>query len=193
MTAIVALNDAEGFTFGADSAMTDDAGDQDITDDGKLFDNGPMTFGICGSGRMGQLLQFSLVIPKKKRKSQAGLEYMATTFVDAVRECLKNGGFAGKTSGAIADHKEGEEIGGTFVVGFEKQLYIVEENYQVMMPRKPFTAIGSGGTYAIGALYVLRKQNPMLSSRTTALLALEAAERYNAPVRRPFVIRARPH
>ncbi len=190
MTAIVALSNAQGFTFGADSAATCDDGvmSQDVTDDGKLFEVGPMCFGYCGSGRLGQLLQFKLAIPKKKR-TQTGLEYMSTSFIDAVRDCLKTGGFSGVTK---YDEKEGEERGGDFIVGFEKQLYVVEEDYQVLMPRLPFTSIGCGAPIALGAMYALHESGPVLTSRQIAQLALRAAERYSAGVRRPFQIKQRP-
>lgn len=197
MTAIVALNDASGFTFGADSAVScldgeDTTYSLDVTDDGKLFDNGPMTVGYCGSGRMGQLLEFTLAVPKKKR-SQTGLGYMATTFMDAVRDCLKKGGWAGRTSGAIDDDKEDEERGGTFIIGFEKQLYVVESDYQVLMPSAPFAAIGCGAPLALGAMYAIRESHAPLTPFQQVRLALRAAERYSAGVRRPFRYKVRKH
>lgn len=197
MTAIIAIVDAHGFTFGADSAVSCLDGDDttyslDLTDEGKLFENGPMIFGYCGSTRMGQLLEYSLTIPRKKR-SQTARAFMATTFIDAVRECLKKGGWAGETSGAIDDDKEHEERAGNFLVGFQRQLWLVEADYQVLSPSDSYTAIGCGSSLVKGAMYALREAKAGLTPLKEARIALRAAERYSAAVRRPFQFKQRPH
>ena len=103
-------------------------------------------------------------------------EYMATAFIDAVRDCLKSGGYATKD-------REQEE-GGTFLVGYKDHIYMVEGDYQVGKPLDGFAAVGSGSDVALGALFATKGQTP----RERVCIALEAAERFNAAVRAPFIV-----
>lgn len=76
--------------------------------DQKVFRNGKMLFGFTSSFRMGQLLRWALTIPDHDPRADVE-KYMATVFVNAVRECLKTNGFATK--------KDEVETGGTFLCG----------------------------------------------------------------------------
>jgi hypothetical protein len=99
---------------------------------------------------------------------------MVTTFIDAVRDCLKSHGWAEK-------EKE-QEKGGTFLVGYCGRLYEISDDYQVGVSRDGFEACGCGGQVARGALFAtdhLRGEERMLK-------ALVAAERCSAGVRGPF-------
>jgi ATP-dependent protease HslVU (ClpYQ) peptidase subunit len=142
----------------------------------KVFANGPMVFGFCGSFRMGDLLQHALKVPDRKRRETVDA-YLRTTFVDAVRACLKSGGFG------RLDH--GVETGGTFLVGFEGRLFSVEDDYQIAESADGFDAIGCAGELARGALAVLRNQRPG-TARTKLRAALEVAARYSGAVAPPF-------
>jgi hypothetical protein len=99
---------------------------------------------------------------------------MSTWFVNAVRSCLKSGGYAST--------EHGRESGGTFLVGYHGRLYEVWDDFQVGRPAAGYTAIGCGGDLAIGALYATRDDNPTLR----VAVALAAAEQFSAGVRGPF-------
>jgi ATP-dependent protease HslVU (ClpYQ) peptidase subunit len=101
---------------------------------------------------------------------------MATTFIDAVRECLKSYGWASKANES--------EQGGTFLVAYLGQLFQVASDYQVGRPLDGFAAVGCGDDIALGALFA----SAHLSGRDRAELALRAAERFSAGVRAPFCI-----
>jgi hypothetical protein len=142
----------------------------------KVFRNGPMVIGYTTSFRMGDLLQHSLRIPDRPRGVSVD-RYMRTTFVDAVRRCLADGGFKGS----------GEESGGTFLVGYEGRLFRIESDFNVGELVDGFDAIGNGAELARGAMAVLRSQ-PGGTVRTKLRRALEIAARYSGAVSPPFTI-----
>jgi ATP-dependent protease HslVU (ClpYQ) peptidase subunit len=173
MTAIVGLVHEERVYVGGDSAGV--AGlNLRVRADTKVFRNGGFLFGFTTSFRMGQLIRHSLQPPVPVGDLE---HFMCTTFVDAVRACLKDGGWARKDS----DREEG----GTFVVGVAGRLFTVEEDYQVAEPADKYTAVGSGSEVALGALYATAGGRTPPRKRVD--LALRAAERFNAGVRAPFV------
>jgi hypothetical protein len=174
MTCIVGLVDGDSVWIGGDSAGV--AGLYlDVRADQKVFRNGPMLFGFTTSFRMGQLLRYALTIPD--HDPRVGVEkFMVTTFVDAVRECLKTHGWASKEN----EH----ERGGTFLVAYRGQLFMVAGDYQVGLSSKGFDAVGCGAQVAKGALSV----PSLLSSEERIVAALRAAEQFSAGVRGPFTV-----
>jgi ATP-dependent protease HslVU (ClpYQ) peptidase subunit len=174
MTAIVGLVSKGTVYIGGDSAGV--AGyDLTVRADTKVFRAGPYLFGFTTSFRMGQLIRYSLDVPQPS----GGLErFMATTFVNAVRDCLKNGGWA---------RRENErEEGGVFLVGVAGRLFVVESDYQVGEAADGYAAVGCGDQLALGALFATAPTK--MAPRRRVELALGAAERFSAGVRGPFVI-----
>ena len=119
-------------------------------------------------------LRYSLEPPRRHPDDDIH-QYMVVDFIDAVRECLKAGGYASK-------EKETEQ-GGTFLVGYSGHLFTVDSDYQVGIPEDGFAAVGSGQDIALGALFATQGQD---DPRERVLTALRAAERFNAGVRGPF-------
>lgn len=175
MTCIAGFVEGDTVWMGADSAGVSSS-DYGLTvrSDGKLFRNGPMLFGFTTSFRMGQLLRHALTIPDHDPRVAAE-KYMATTFIDAVRECLKSHGWASKENES--------EKGGTFLVGYQGRLFVVYDDYQVGEPADGIEAVGCGYQIAKGALYASRE-----TGKARVLMALMAAESYSAGVRGPFSI-----
>lgn len=178
MTCIVGLVDEGTVYIGGDSAGTS-GWDLILRADQKIFRLGPYLLGFTTSFRMGQLLRYSLTVPRRNQDA-SDERHMATAFIDAVRECLKAGGYA-----TVLNNRE---EGGAFIVGYRGRLYVIDSDYQVMCPAEPFAAVGCGGQIAHGALYASRDKPPLVRVQ----LALEAAERFSAPVRAPFVIETLP-
>ena len=178
MTCIVGLVDNGNVWIGADSVGV---GGFDATDrvDEKVFVRDGldrMIMGFTWSFRMGQLLRYKLKIPERPVNMPVP-EYMMTHFVDAVRDCLKAGGFAQKNLEV--------EQGGVFLVGYAGRLFQMEQDYQVGERRDGFDACGCGANYALGSLF---STDPKSHPRWRVRRALEAAERFSAGVRRPFKI-----
>lgn len=171
MTCIVGLIHGSRVFIGGDSAGV---GGYDLTvrADKKVFRNGDFVMGFTSSFRMGNLLQHTLTPPRRHPDDDIH-KYMVSDFVDAVRECLKKGGYASK-------EKE-TESGGTFLVGYSGRLFTIHDDYQVGEGLDNYAACGCGEAYALGSLHA-SKGDP----RTRVTMALAAAERFSAGVRGPF-------
>lgn len=174
MTCIVGVRHNGVVTIGGDSAGV--AG-YSITPRGdrKVFRNGPYAMGFTTSFRMGQLLAFALEPPTPPRRGDI-LGFMVTDFVDAVRECLKTGGYAEKSNEV--------ESAGSFLVGVRGHLFEIGSDYQVGVPQNGYAAVGCGDDLALGALYVTKGSDLTPEERVQA--ALMAAEHHSAGVMRPF-------
>jgi hypothetical protein len=144
--------------------------------DEKVFLNGPFIMGFTTSFRMGQLLRYAFTPPVYHPDEDLD-KYMVVNFIDAVRRCFSSGGYSKK--------QNEEESGGTFLVGFNGNLYKICDDYQVAKSMDEYAAVGCGADIASGSLYSTIGMPPEERIR----IALEAAERFNAGVRRPFVIK----
>lgn len=176
MTCIVGLVHGGQVILGADSAGVSGM-DLVVRADQKVWAKDGWIFGFTTSFRMGQLLRYSLQLPKRNPDVDL-MQFMATEFVDAVRACLKAGGFA--------TARDGGEAGGDFLVGHAGRLFRVCSDYQVAEAQQPFDAVGCGAPYATGALFALANSNVDGFNRVVA--ALNAAQAMSAGVRAPFTI-----
>lgn len=146
-----------------------------IRADKKVFKNHEFIMGFTTSFRMGQILQYSYTPPARGKKIEI-TKYMATTFIDSVRNILKSGGFA---------KKEAEvESGGIFLVGYQGHLFEIDSDYQIAESIDGFTSVGCGADIALGSLFSTIDQPP----ESRILMALQAAEHFSAGVRGPFTI-----
>jgi hypothetical protein len=174
VTAIAAITDGTTVWMGGDSAGVDGY-DLEVRADPKVFTTGPYAIGFTSSFRMGQLLRYSLKLPQPDAGDLH--RFMCTVFVDAVRDCLKEGGYARK-------HDE-NEAGGEFLVGVLGHIFKVASDYQVAERADGIDACGCGEDYVLGALWVTRDD---LTPRTRLNAALGAAARFSTGVCAPFTI-----
>jgi len=181
MTCIVGLVDNGKVYMGGDSAGC--AGfDLSIRADQKVFKNDDFIMGFTTSFRMGQLLRYDFSPPKYHTDVDI-YKYMVTDFINEVRRCLKNGGYASK--------KDEEESAGTFLVGFKGQLFRICNDYQVGQNILPFDACGCGQSYALGSLHSTNETwggFPKIDPQTRIEMALHTAQQFSAGVREPFHI-----
>ncbi|SFS52574.1 hypothetical protein [Marininema halotolerans] len=176
MTCIVGLVHDGRVFLGGDSAGVNSWFNQTIRADEKVFQNGPYIMGFTSSFRMGQLLRYSFQPPEPTEGEDID-KFMATKFIDGVRSCLKDGGWARV--------QNGEETGGVFLVGYQDRLFRVDMDYQVGSLADGYCSVGCGGEIACGAMYATKDiEDP--NQRIT--IALEAAERFSAGVAGPFHI-----
>ncbi len=176
MTCIVGLVENGVVYIGGDSSAVS-GWDLMLRKDRKVFRVGEALLGFTSSFRLGQLLRDTF-LPPALQENEHIERYMTTTFVNAVRECLKEGGFAQK--------KNEQESAGTFLVGFRGRLFRIADDYQVGETLHHYDAIGSGDSVAFGALYATAHLPTSLTPSTRIELALSAAEQHNIGVRGPF-------
>ena len=175
MTAIAALRTKKNVIIGADSAGVS-GWDLTLRKDKKIFRVGRFVIGSSGSIRMRQLLLFDKGEDTIRKLIPKGNSYkfMVTVFVPAVREIFSKGGLT------KIEHSR-ETIDGHFVVAWERNLFVVEGDFQVEEPLADYAACGCGENYVIGSLYTSRG-----APRKRVLTALKCAERHIAGVRGPF-------
>ena len=174
MTCIVGMIDGDDVLIGADSCGGDVK--QYVAlhrSDSKVFRRGPFLMGFTSSFRMGQLLRYNLQVPNHP-KGMGTHRYMSTCFIDAVRNCLKDGGFAGK--------KDEVESGGTFLVAYRGKLFSVYSDYQVGEDADGYAAVGCGFAFALGAIHATKGEPAEKRVRK----ALKAAAKFSAYVMPPF-------
>ena len=175
MTCIVGLVEKGIVHIGGDSASVSGWTSR-VTRLPKVFRRGPFLIGYTTSFRMGQLLQHSLVVPLQRDTDD--MRFMVTTFVECVRQLLKEKGVAKIESNA--------ESGGQFLVGYRKHLYSVQSDFQVNEMADGFDAVGSGCEYALGSLAVTRGMKPVLRLKQ----ALSVSAHFNMAVSPPYFVRS---
>ncbi|MEU0100396.1 hypothetical protein [Streptomyces sp. NPDC006267] len=172
MTVIVGLVHKNRVHLGADSASV--SGLQlTVRADRKAFRNGPYVMGFTSSFRMGQLLRYAFQPPHPTGDLHG---FMVTTWTDALRTCLKDGGWARKDSE--------QEQAGTFLVGIQGRLFSVWDDYQVAEHADGYAAVGCGDEIALGALHATA--NLGLAPRARLNAALAAADHHSAGVTGPY-------
>lgn len=177
MTCIVAVKGVDSIVMGGDSAGVSGY-DIALRKDPKVFEIGQFVIGFTSSFRIGQVLM-DLKVPKQKG-NQTDHQYMRTTFVKAVRTALEE-------SGCLkSDHEV--KSGGCFLVIYKKEIYRIEEDFQVEVRHDTFNACGCGESYAIGALAATDKHVLSEHPDVAVEIALSVAARYSGGVAAPWTI-----
>ena len=177
MTCIVGIIDLEkdNVLMGGDSAGVANL-DICIRKDEKVFRVSDFVIGCTDSFRMIQLLRFSFNPPQIGNIEV--YEYMCTDFINKVKECFRNGGYLQK-------YEEGDDKGGSFLVGYKNRLFKVENDFQVAETFDGYDSVGCGFAYALGSLRTTDNQSYSAQERVD--LALKSAEYFSAGVSSPFV------
>ncbi len=183
MTCVVALRHEGVIYMGCDSAGVGGYSRSNRLDP-KIYRVGEMLIGFTTSFRMGQLLGYSLTLPR--HHADVPIEnWMATSFINAVRDCLKAGGWASKD-------KESEQ-GGNFLVAYKGRIFEIQSDYQVAENAEPYAAVGCGFDLALGSFFtsdlgVHGAGTQDAIARRRVDLALQAAAAFSAGVHPPFRI-----
>lgn len=143
-------------------------------DDGKIFVNGGLIFGVSGTVRGANILQFmDIPVIDDYEPGWSSRKWMVTKFVPAVQKAFEEAKASGTDSDGCFD------TGVHFLVGFKGQVFSVHGDLSVMSPAGNFFAAGSGSSYALGAMY----------AGADVKQALEAAANYDAASGAPFTIK----
>lgn len=172
MTAIVGIAEGGRVYLGGDSACLS-GWDLTLLEQGKVFSVGPYVMGCSGRHRGLQLVRYAFDPPAPTTDLP---KFMATTFVDALRKCLKDGGQAEKVN-------EREDGSPWILTGVNGRLFTVGSDYSVTESQLPYASTGCGSDLALGALYATEGEPVRKRLRT----ALKAAEKFSAGVRGPFL------
>lgn len=175
MTCIVGLISNSKVLMGFDRAVTM-GGEERTSAMPKAARKGQFIIGCSGSVRAANLALFEFDPPRLYEGVDMGA-YMAKDFVDSLRQVIGN-------AGARTKKDEVESFGCWLLVGVKERLFIVASDFSVVEVQEPYQSIGSGSSYALGALYA----NAHLEPDKRILQALEAAEKFSTGVAGPFEI-----
>lgn len=182
MTCVVVATDGTTVALASDSAGSGTV-ELGLRADTAVFTFSPYGIGFTRSCRLGQILRYCTDFPCLSAADGDDLggfdfeEYLdgfiVTQFVPELRRALAAHGFP-------------DTEGDRFCVGLYGRIFEIGVDYQVRRPLQPYTAIGDGARFALGALHALHAQEQQPLPSVAVLAALEAAESLSNTVRRPF-------
>lgn len=150
MTTIVAVQGQSWAVVGFDSRVTEEGGRSYTLGRGsaKVVKNGQYLLGAAGDVRAINILAYAFQPPKALDLTGIRLDrFMTSKFVPALRECFEDHGYAAKESKEQAQH------GSTVLAIVNGQIYEIDEDYAWVRDTTGIYSFGSGGDYAIGAMY----------------------------------------
>lgn len=178
MTCIAAIIDQGNITMMGDSAcLYEGSGKILIRKDRKVFLNGPFLIGGTGGFRFLQLLKTHKFGDRDPLSNQSDLEYMITYWIDELISICEGNKIL-KTESGVA------ELPCALLVGYNGQLYEVDNDFDVGQVYHDYASVGSGSRYALGSLRVTEKMDMKITDRLK--LALETAAYFDPYVREPF-------
>jgi len=152
-----------------------------IRKDPKVFVRKPFIFGFTSSFRMGQILMCGNLKIKQQEKEEDTFMFMVNKFIPAIKKLYK-------TEGYLMTYKEGGDKGGTFIVGYKGRLFEIENDFQVAENLINFGSVGCGSDLALGSMYATAFTK--IPSEKRIVLALEAAAKFSAGVKEPFLVKS---
>jgi len=174
MTCIVGLSHEGNVYIGGDS-MASDGYSKQATALRKVFRVGEFLIGYTSSFRMGQILQYHLEV-RHQQDGETDERYMVVAFIEGVRQCLKDKGYARIDSN--------EERGGQFLAGYRGRIYQIDSDFQINTWMSGIAACGAGQDYALGAMFALADLPPI--DRIQKALAISA--QLSSYVYEPFYV-----
>jgi hypothetical protein len=151
MTTIVAVQGSGWAVVGYDSQVTEEDGRRYTMARGssKVAKNGEYLLGAAGDVRAINILAYAFAPPKVGDLTGVRLDrFITSRFVPALRACFEAQGYA-----ASKESKETAEQGSVVLVVANGTIYVIGEDYSWVRDSGAIYAFGSGGDYALGALY----------------------------------------
>lgn len=173
------------------STLNDDGVPVQITTLGagtsKIATNGKYLLGAAGDMRAINIIHhsFSPPTPPANAHGKKLDQFITRQFVPALRACFEEQGYAlpqRENSSHLAEHSS------TIVVVIHGTLYFIEGDYSWTSDTTGVYAIGTGSSYALGALQVLASGKKLTSqqAKTVANKALTVASKFDPHTGSPF-------
>jgi len=179
MTCIAAIEHKGSVYIGGDSAYSGENLVASTSFNEKVFIVDNMIIGVCGSIRTTQVMHYGLKLPSKKDE-QTDMSYLTMDFVDSLRALLKD-------KATISTDENCDSLSDTgFLLGYNKKLFEVDTDMQIVRPIDGYAAMGSGGELALGSMFTTKNLDMTPEERIT--IALEAATHHTCHVRPKFHI-----
>jgi ATP-dependent protease HslVU (ClpYQ) peptidase subunit len=150
MTTIIAVQAPTWAVVGFDSRVTEEDGRSYTLGRGsaKVVKNGQYLLGAAGDVRAINILAYAFTPPKAVDLTGVRLDrFITSKFVPALRSCFEDHGYAARESKEQAQH------GSVILVIVNGQIYEIGEDYAWVRDTTGIYSFGSGGDYALGAMY----------------------------------------
>lgn len=181
MTTIAAIQ-GEGFSvICADSRIADVDSDGYIVQLSTLKEgatkvalNGKYLLGAAGDLRAINLLHHAFhppTIPAGMKGKNLG-SFFTNRFIPALRKCFESSGYVveNQNGSSVAEH------GSVILVSVMGNIYIVDRDYSWMSDSSGIYALGTGASYALGAMHSLYPKDAKLSIKEAEDLCIHALE-----------------
>lgn len=152
----------------------------------KIAANGKYIMGAAGDVRAINILQHVFVppIPPTNTLGKKLDQFITRQFIPALRACFDEQGY----SSAKDDKEHIAEQGSTIIVVVHGTIYILEGDYSWTSDSNGIYAVGTGSSYALGALHTLAvgKQLTPQQAKTVANKAIMVASKFDPYTGAPF-------
>ena len=153
----------------------------------KIANNGKYILGAAGDVRAINILHhvFTPTAPPANAFGKKLDQFITRQFIPSLRSCFDEQGYSvpeREASEHLAEH------GSTILVAVHGTIYIIEGDYSWTSDNNGIYAIGTGSSYALGALQTLaggKKLTPQ-QAKTVATKALTVASRFDPYTGSPF-------
>lgn len=150
MTTIIAVQGKSWAVVGFDSRVTEENGRSYVLGRGssKVVKNGQYLLGAAGDVRAINILAYAFNPPKATDLTGIRLDrFMTSKFVPALRSCFEDHGYVAR------DSREQAQNGSVILSIINGQIYEIGEDYAWVRDTTGIYSFGSGGDYALGAMY----------------------------------------
>lgn len=153
----------------------------------KIATNGKYILGAAGDVRAINILHHAFTPPAPPTNAFGRKldQFITRQFVPSLRSCFEEQGYA------VPEREAQEHIaeqGSTIIVLVHGTIYIIEEDYSWTSDNNGIYAIGTGSSYALGALQTLaggKKLTPQ-QAKTVATKVLTVASKFDPYTGAPF-------
>lgn len=189
MSCVIGLVTGHGVIFGADAAANDgnilipNAFKKIVVREVRLSGRSrraKMLIGTVGSMQIGAVVKHHLEIPDIENPSDLN-GYMETLFITALKRAFVSSGY---DRTAYGEQGNGDEI----LVGMDRNLYFIDQNFGVASTMREFDAIGSSREVALGSLWTTGKMVDPPTARQRVLVALDASAELTIHVAGPYQV-----
>jgi ATP-dependent protease HslVU (ClpYQ) peptidase subunit len=153
----------------------------------KIAKNGKYLLGAAGDMRAINILHH-VFIPPTPTANLSGLQldkFFTNKFIPELRECFDKTGYASPEKES-SDHKA--EQSSEIIAVVNATIYVIDSSYAWASDQSGVYALGTGASYALGALKALTGKSKLTpaSAKTLCIKALNIAAQYDPHTGSPF-------
>ena len=154
----------------------------------KIAENNKYLLGAAGDMRAINILHHAFIPPSVPIGTTGKKldNFITTKFVPSLRDCFEKQGYATSPESESATHIAQHES--TILVAVSGMIYVVDGDYSWTSDANGIYAMGTGSSYALGALQVLCSSKVMTAAQAkkVALKAINVSSKYDPYTGGPF-------